>query len=257
MQPEGFEHFSHLLFLVFLVKQISCDAWYHPTALAPPLWILKEKSIKGLWNTPDPAGWGTQPCRLGHKHSLSGTQLLHRHQRRLKTQPTAAFLPLSPTKDSPQPCPTTADTHGNPAHQTCPCSLRPRHTSSSGGCILHCRTGTHGLRRCWGPWRRSHTSLWTRPTDPHSPSGYHRPTALGCTRCCYTGTHWDCRSEGSIFFHHCHPRSHCHHHIRRWWRCTTCYCTGTHWENRLGNKNKQVSCEVSNLPLTTVPALAH
>lgn len=79
MQPEGFEHFSHFSLLVFLVKQISSEAQYHPTALAPPLWILKEKAQKKcrirltlLGWAPSLVVWDTSaPCLA---------QLLLRHQ---------------------------------------------------------------------------------------------------------------------------------------------------------------------------------
>lgn len=213
------------------------------------------KSTKGVWSTPDPAGLGTQPYHVGHKRSLSGTAAAQTSKPCLQTQPTAASRPSHPSPESPRPAP--AATHGSPARQTCPCSPRPRHTSSWGGCTRRSRTGTRGPRRCWVPWRRSRTSPQTRPTDPRSRAGCRTPTARGCTRCCCTGTRWGCRSEGSTSFHRCRPRSHCHRRTRRWWRCTTCYCTGTRWENRLGNKNKQVSWEVSNPALTTGPALAH
>lgn len=99
MQPEGFEHFSHFSFFVFLVKHISSEARYHPTALTRPLWILKEKSTKGVWDTPDPAGLGTQPCCVGHKRSLSGTAAAQTSKPCLQTQPTAASSPSTPARE--------------------------------------------------------------------------------------------------------------------------------------------------------------
>lgn len=96
MQPEGFEHFSHFLLLVFLVKQLSSEGRYHPIALTPPLRILKEKSTKGVWNTPDPAGLGTQPRHVGHRLSLSGTAAAQTSKPCLQTQPTAACWPFPP-----------------------------------------------------------------------------------------------------------------------------------------------------------------
>jgi len=69
----------------------------------PPL-NPQGKITGGVWNIPDPAGLGTQPCHLGNKHSLSGTQLLHRHQRlALKHSPQQPSGPCPPQRRALSP----------------------------------------------------------------------------------------------------------------------------------------------------------
>lgn len=97
MQPEGFEHFFHFSLLVFLVKQNSSEARYHPTALTPSLWILKEKAQKECGIHLTLLGWARSHV-VWDTRAPCLAQLLLRHQSLAFKQSPGSRVALPPAQ---------------------------------------------------------------------------------------------------------------------------------------------------------------